>query len=235
MLLKFRSVETVPGDAPRAPPAAASVAGAADADLLRRCAAGETAALAALYQRHGGAVFRYAWLVTGAEAAAADAVQDTFLALFNRASGFDPARGSAVGYLCGIARHLALRHHDARLEPTAQIEDVAQQREDDGATLPPPAAAERAQSLVRLYAAIRRLPPHYRDVLVLVELQELSYAEAAAVAGIELGTVRSRLSRARDRLRELLLDGDARTLDAGALHDAGPDADPGADSGANPP
>ena len=63
---------------------------------------------------------------------------------------------------------------------------------------------ERARSLDILYGAIRRLPPIFRDVLILVELQEMSYADAAAVAGIELGTVRSRLSRAKARLAQLL-------------------------------
>ena len=60
------------------------------------------------------------------------------------------------------------------------------------------------RSLDILYDAIRKLPPIFRDVLILVELQEMSYADAAAVTGIELGTVRSRLSRAKARLAQLL-------------------------------
>jgi RNA polymerase sigma-70 factor (ECF subfamily) len=163
--------------------------------------------MARLYRRHGATVFRLSWLMTGSEAAAADVVQDTYMALFNRPNRFDPARGSCVAYLCGIARHLAARQADPRAASTADIEVLAQGDAADGDSLPPLplAAAERAEGLARLYAAIRRLPPHYRDVLVLAELQELSYAEVAAVAGIELGTVRSRLARARERLRELLL------------------------------
>jgi RNA polymerase sigma-70 factor (ECF subfamily) len=216
MLLRFRSVDSVStpaaGTVQRPAPAGEATE---DGDLVRRSADGEAPALARLYQRHGASVYRYAWLVTGSESLAADVVHETFLALFNRSSGFDAARGSCVAYLCGIARHIALRHVDPRTDSTAEIEDVARDCSGDDGVLPPPplAAAERAQSLDRLYAAIRQLPAHYRDVLVLVELQELSYAEAAAVAGIELGTVRSRLARARERLRELLVADRASTSD----------------------
>lgn len=176
----------------------------ADADLLQQAAAGEAAAMAALYRRHGAAVYRYAWLLTGSEAVAADVVQDTFIAVLDHASGFDPARGCCVAYLCGIARHLALRQRDARLDYVEDTDTLAETVTNH--TLPPLPAddVERAQALEQLHAAIRALPSHYRDVLVLVELQELSYAEVAVIVGIELGTVRSRLSRARSRLLELL-------------------------------
>lgn len=180
----------------------------ADGDALTRCAAGDMQALAQLYRRHGAAVYRYAWLLTGSDAVAADVVQETFVALLDRASGFDPARGSCAAYLCGIARHLAARQFDLRLDTSDEIEPLVDRHGSVNGSAPPPlppSQAERAQALGRLYAAIRRLPPHYRDVLVLVELQELSYAEVAAIAGIELGTVRSRLARARERLRELLV------------------------------
>lgn len=164
-------------------------------------------ALAQLYRRHGAAVFRYAWLLIGSDAAAADVVQETFIALLDGTARFDPARGSCAAYLCGIARHLTARQFDVRIETSDEIEALVDRRgtaHEIGAPPLPLSQAERTQALDRLYAAIRRLPPHYRDVLVLVELQELSYAEVAAVTGIELGTVRSRLARARERLRELL-------------------------------
>lgn len=184
-----------------------------DAAALRAAAGGDVGALEALYRRHAAAVYRYAWLLTGSEAAAADVVQDTFVGLIEHAArserrlGFDPARGSCAAYLCGIARHRALRLRDLRLQVVDDLDALPESAVgDDAPGLPPmPAdAAERAQALQHLYAAIGRLPPHYRDVLVLVELQELSYADVAAITGIELGTVRSRLSRARARLVELL-------------------------------
>lgn len=209
----FRAVNALqPGVPPAARPAGRANRGVDgqdvhDGPLLASAAAGDRDALAALYRRHGAAVYRYAWLVTGSESAAADVVQDSFLALLGRADGFDPTRGSLPAYLCGIARHLALRETDHRCD---SIDDVDSLAEQQGNALPagdlPSAAAERAQALSRLYAAIRQLPPPYRDVLVLVELQEMSYADAALVAGIELGTVRSRLSRARARLAQLMRD-----------------------------
>lgn len=185
-----------------------------DADLLAQVAAGRGAreAIGALYQRHATAVYRYAWLVSGSEAAAADAVQDTFVAVLDQARGFDPQRGTCAAWLCGIARHLTLRRFDPR---TVAVDDLDALRDEAAACgqldLPPlpEDAVARAQALQRLHAAIRALPPHYRDVLILVELQEMSYADAAFAAGIELGTVRSRLSRAKARLLELLQGDDA--------------------------
>jgi len=177
-----------------------------DVALLMRCAEGDPSAAAELYRRHAGPVYRFVWMVTGSDSEAADVLQETFIALLERRSGYDPARGSCTAYLCGVARHLVYRRFDSRSEPVAEIEQLAEDSADSAASLlpPPHEHAERAQALARLRAAIRALPSHYRDILVLVELQEMSYADAAAVAGIEIGTVRSRLARARARLAELL-------------------------------
>lgn len=160
---------------------------ATDAELLARAATAaaplRAPAIEELYRRHRLAVYRYAWLLTGSESAAADVLQETFLALLDARVGFDAARGSAAAYLCGIARHFALRDRAGRVQAVDDITPLA----EDG---------ERADAPA--------LPPHYRDVLMLVELQEFSYADAAAIAGIEVGTVRSRLARAKARLLELL-------------------------------
>ncbi len=125
-----------------AAPTPATAAADDDAALLSRCADGDAEALARVYRRHGDAVYRYAWLVTGSESLAADVVQETFVALLDRPSGFDPARGRAAAYLCGIARHLAVRQFDPRMESTASIEALAEQALDNGVPLPPPGGAE---------------------------------------------------------------------------------------------
>lgn len=184
---------------------------ATDAELLARAATAaaplRAPAIEELFRRHRAAVYRYAWLLTGSESAAADVLQETFLALLDAPLGFDPARGSAAAYLCGIARHLALRDRASRVQAVDDITPVAEDGERADAPALPPLPAdevERARAIDALYAAIRALPPHYRDVLMLVELQEFSYADAAAIAGIEVGTVRSRLARAKARLLELL-------------------------------
>lgn len=175
-----------------------------DTGELRCARAGDAQAFTSLYRRHSGAVFRFAWLLTGSESLANDVTQETFIELLEGATRFDPARGSLRAYLCGVARFRACRIADRRLDTVADIDEVDGSAVD--ATWPelPLDALERARAIERLHAAIRRLPAPYREVLILVELQELPYADAAAVAGIELGTVRSRLSRAKARLAELL-------------------------------
>jgi RNA polymerase sigma-70 factor (ECF subfamily) len=175
-----------------------------DAELLARAGSGHPAAAAELYRRHSAAVYRFVWASTGSEAEASDVVQESFVAVLERPARFDPARGSCTAYLCGIARHLVYRRYDARIDPGADVDELVESQGQAPALPAPPEVAERAQALARLYAAIRALPPGFRDVLILVELQEMSYADAAAIVGIELGTVRSRLARARARLAELL-------------------------------
>ena len=175
-----------------------------DVVLLARSADGDPAAAAELYRRHATAVYRFVWATTGSEAEAADVLQETFMTVLERRSGYDPVRGTCVAYLCGVARHLVYRRYDKRTDAVAEIDELTEQTAAIPALPLPDDELERAQALHRLHAAIRALPPHYRDVLILVELQEMSYADAAAIAGIELGTVRSRLARARARLAELL-------------------------------
>lgn len=176
----------------------------AEHDELRRARNGDERAFTSLYRRHSGAVYRFAWLLTGSESLANDVTQDTFIELLEAAGGFDPARGSLAAYLCGIARFRAYRVNDRRVDSVADIENV--DAASDAGSMPelPLDALERSRAVSRLYDAIRRLPAPYREVLILVELQEMAYADAAAVAGIELGTVRSRLSRAKARLAGML-------------------------------
>ena len=171
---------------------------------LRSALAGDEAAFTALYRRHRGAVYRFVWLLTGSAAQAADITQDVFIELLSGSSGYDPARGSLAAYLCGIARFRAYRTIDTRMQSVDDFDALVEAHGGIDAPALPSDRLERARSLDLLYDAIRRLPPIFRDVLILVELEEMSYADAAAVAGIELGTVRSRLSRAKARLAQLL-------------------------------
>lgn len=175
-----------------------------DAALMTRAAQGDASAAAELYRRHATAVYRFVRASTGSESEAADVLQETFMTVLERRSGFDPERGSCTAYLCGVARHLVYRRFDQRCEPWPEIDELAEQSSAIPALPPPHEQLEHAQALQRLQAAIRALPPHYRDVLVLIELQEMSYADTASIVGIELGTVRSRLARARAKLAELL-------------------------------
>jgi len=174
--------------------------------LLARMKAGDEAAFEALYRRHKDAVYRFALLYCGATAAAADVTQDTFVHFITQPGQYDPARGSIGAWLCGVARNLARRHLGVREEATdpASLADDATPHEAHVDRDTPLERVLRNESAEEVRRAVAALAPHYRDVLVLCELAELSYAEAAQVCGIEIGTVRSRLARARAHLAEKL-------------------------------
>lgn len=191
---------------PAHPSELADGSAAADAALMARLACGEPHALEPLYRRHKGGIYRFALLWSGSPATAADVTQDVFLHLLTRAGDFDPAAGALRPWLLGIARNFVRRR--------AGVREIALAEDDDAVPLPervveaaPDVLVGERQDLASLRRAIAALPPHYRDVLVLVELAERSYAEAAAICGCELNTVRSRLSRARALLaRRLVLE-----------------------------
>jgi RNA polymerase sigma-70 factor (ECF subfamily) len=167
---------------------------ASDAALAARVACGDPASLSPLYQRHRGAVYRFALLWSGSAAMAADVTQDVFVHLLTHAGDYDAARGPIKPWLLGIARNFVHRRAGADARYAANDEDDEPHAPEFET---PHAMLETERDLARLRQAIAALPPHYRDVLVLVELAERSYAEAAAICGCELNTVRSRLFRAR--------------------------------------
>ena len=174
-----------------------------DEDLLIRNHSGDEQAFVSLYRRRQGAIFRFALHMTGTEAQAEDITQEVFLALLREECGFDPTRGTLSGYLFGIARKLVLRQMergrldvalDAGLEESALPELAI---DDD-----PLVELARREGLDALRRAVLALPRRYREVVVLCDLEEVDYADAAQVLGCPIGTVRSRLHRAR----ALLLD-----------------------------
>jgi RNA polymerase sigma-70 factor (ECF subfamily) len=174
--------------------------------LLARMKRGDEAAFVALYRRHSGAVYRLALLYSGSSAAAADVMQDTFLHFMARPGQYDAARGSIAAWLCGVARNLARRSHQGREDATdpAELGDDSALLEQQVDRDTPLERILRDETAERVRRAVAALPSHYRDVVVLCELSELSYAEAAQVCGIDIGTVRSRLSRARAHLAQRL-------------------------------
>jgi RNA polymerase sigma-70 factor (ECF subfamily) len=196
------------------PPNAPAAEDASDADLLRRVRGGSPAALQPLYQRHGGAVYRFALVWSGSPAIAADVTQDVFVHLLTHPCDFDPARGRLAAYLCGIARNFVRR------QLALPVHDPLPEDDDDEACVTlavddaPLERLLRDAELERVRRAIALLPPPYREALILVELHDCSYAEAAAQCGCALGTIRSRLARARALLAGSL--GDARDDTAAA-------------------
>jgi RNA polymerase sigma-70 factor (ECF subfamily) len=193
-LTVFRLAADDAGDAARDAARDAGALPASDADA---------AFLAALYDRHAAQLYRYASQRVG-EQAAEDLVADTFLAALQGRARYDPAHADARPWLFGILTRKLARHYRAekarhRAFARSASETVADSPADRVAAQVT-AAAVRA----RLSAAIGRLSQGDRDVLLLVAWCDFSYDEVAAALGIPLGTVRSRLNRARRKVRDAL-------------------------------
>jgi RNA polymerase sigma-70 factor (ECF subfamily) len=174
----------------------------ADAALLRRARAGDEAAFSELFARHHRPIFRYAMHMGGRDVAD-DVVQETFLAVLQQTQRFDPPQNAVIAYLLGIARHLVLK----------RLRSKGEKGLDDHAELLPSEAPgpldelTRAERIAAVRAAIDALPAVYREVVVLCELQELDYASAARVMECPVGTIRSRLARARALLLRKVSEG----------------------------
>jgi RNA polymerase sigma-70 factor (ECF subfamily) len=178
-----------------------------DSDLLRQARSGTAAAFTALYRRHQGPLYRYAVLRCGSPDTAADIVQEAFMGLLTGRLQFDPLRGQLRHFLFGVARMLAMK-----LQPARDGMPAAPAAGDDDECAPE-LASEDAEPLERLLEnetaeevrrALAQLAPHYRDVVILYELHDLSYLEIASVCQVDIGTVRSRLARGRAALAKRL-------------------------------
>lgn len=175
-----------------------------DDELLARVREGDEDAFLALYRRRQGAIYRFALRMSGSIAAAEDVTQETFMTLLRSGGRYDAARGSISSYLFGIARNLVLKRleKDRGLMPIADG-DLQDQFVVDGDPL---IDLSRREAIDSVRQAVQALPPHYREVVVLCDLHEMSYTDAAAALDCAVGTVRSRLHRAREllvrRLRE---------------------------------
>ena len=143
------------------------------------------------FNLHKNAVYRFAWRMTNSPEAAEDIAQEAFLALLK--GGFDASRGEVRGFLFGAARNqVRKRWRDA--SRWAELED-------DAFVMPDVTAFETSAAVE---AAVRALPPMQREVLVLSEYEDLSLEEISRAVEAEVGTVKSRLFRARENLRKAL-------------------------------
>lgn len=169
-----------------------------DTELLRQMRAGTAAAFQALYRRHQGPLFRFAAMRTGSPDTAADVVQEVFMGLLTDSLRFDPLRGALPNFLFGVARKLILKHEYPRLREQPLPDDEYGEESGEGSQADEPLGRLLSDELAeQVRRAIALLPPHYRDVVILYELHDLSYLDIAGICQIDLGTVRSRLSRGR--------------------------------------
>ncbi len=181
---------------------------ASDDELLKLLRAGDEGAFVALYRRRQGGVYRFALRMSGSEAVAEDVTQDVFMTLMRGDGHYDPSRGSFTAYLFGVARNQVLR----RLEKDRFLSPISDGAEDQDSSTPeslmtltdPLGDLTRKEMIASVRQAVLALPAHYREVVALCDLQEMSYADVSAALGLPVGTVRSRLHRARALLVEKL-------------------------------
>jgi RNA polymerase sigma-70 factor, ECF subfamily len=189
-----------------------------DDDLMARIAGGDRDAFALLYRRHRADVLRFALHVSGSPSVADDVSQDVFMAVIHDASSYKPGRSSVRAWLLGIARNHVRRARARRVDSPLEGAASASVFAVNADPLPDLALRERVDALRR---ALLELPARFREAVVLCDLEELSYADAAAALGCALGTVRSRLHRGRALLARRLRRVDdvpsafRRTLTAG--------------------
>jgi len=172
---------------------------ATDERLLEEAANGNTAAFQILYERYRDPIFRFAYRLLGSAEAAEDVTHDCFLSLIKEPARFDSTRASLRTYLYAAARNQATKRYQSFGRETA-LEELAD--EPHSADRHGPIALMLEDELAgQVERAIASLPPLQREALVLFEYEDLSLAEIAAVVGADSGTVKSRLFRARERLR----------------------------------
>lgn len=176
-----------------------------DLELLRQLARGSEEAFAALYERYQGPIYRFALHMNGNTATAEEVTQEVFTAVISKPKGYDPAKGTVAGYLFGIARNL-MRHR--MQESVNDVPFVEEEMEEDACCtaedLDLLEELSQSESLAYLRKAVLSLPEVYREVVVLCELEEMSYPEAGAVLKCSPGTIASRLNRAKTMLKTKL-------------------------------
>jgi RNA polymerase sigma-70 factor (ECF subfamily) len=193
-----------------------------DIELMRRLSAGDEDAFLEFYRRHQGGLYRFAVYMSKRPEAAADIVQETFLTLIRHAGKFDEEKGAPAAFLYGIARNHVRKLHDkeGRYVPFEEEgvnghgpdgEGGAGHSNGNGRHAVPAArpetvldGLERGEIVELLHQAVLTLPDHYREPVTLCDLEGRSYTEAATLLDCPVGTVRSRLNRARSMLLEKL-------------------------------
>ena len=176
-----------------------------DSELVQRAQEGDDKALHDLVDRYTDGLFRLAFSLVGNAPDAEDVVQETFLGAFRRLEGFE-GRSSVKTWLTRILLRQAARHHRRRSVRRTVPLDVGGRESEPGLDTAGtgPTTAEDVTMRMDVQEALGALSPDHREVVVLREMQGMSYAEIAEVLGVPAGTVESRLFRARRNLKELL-------------------------------
>jgi len=172
-----------------------------DQELLRQLARGNQAAFNTCYERYQGPIYRFAWHMSGNQTSAEEVTQEVFLRLIHKPGKFDAAKGTLASYLFGIARNVVRRQMatsflDVPLDDAELADEAAFAADSDVLS-----DLDRQERVEWLQKSVLALPAPYREALILCDLEEMSYPEAAAVLDCPEGTVASRLHRARAMLK----------------------------------
>jgi RNA polymerase sigma-70 factor, ECF subfamily len=174
---------------------------ATDEQLLVRMQDGDEDAFGSIYKRYVSAIKNFAGYMGIPSGSTEDIAQDVFVTLIHHSSKFDPERGTVISFLFGIARNRILRW---LRDHSREVLSLPDQQQPELQLQNPLVHYSKEQQITRLRRAVLGLPEHYREVVILCEFQELSYEKAAEALGCAVGTVRSRLHRAREILTRRL-------------------------------
>jgi RNA polymerase sigma-70 factor, ECF subfamily len=182
---------------------AASCDTATDTELHSQAQRGDTDAMATLYHRHGALIYRFSLRMCQDPSVAEEVTQEVFLALMRQGERYDPERGKLATWLCGVARRQVWKQLEKqqRYHPLTGVDDIWQPESPDDT---PAVALTRKEAVEALRRGVDELPAQWKEVILLCEFEEMTYAEVALVIGVPVGTVRSRLSRAKVRLKTIL-------------------------------
>lgn len=184
------------------------VEGEEDQKLFRQAAAGSQPAFETLYARHQGRLYRFALHMSGNAATAEEVTQEVFMVLIDSPGSYNAAKGTVAAWLFGVARNLTRRRISQTRLDLPLMEEAIENGDicEDGfcSGSDPLAELTRSEMLDLLRKAVLTLPEPYREAIVLCELEEMSYPEAAAILECAAGTVASRLHRARAMLEAKL-------------------------------
>jgi RNA polymerase sigma-70 factor (ECF subfamily) len=171
-----------------------------DDALLKRSSKGDEEAFTILYRRHADVLYRFAFRMTGSSWGAEEIVQDVFMTLVREPGKYDTERGTLPAFLFGITRNKIMKYNERLPREISLVE-----RQEDGSgggltlrdSFTPAMWAEQRERLEKVRAAVMELPIEFRETVVLCELEEMSYDQAARVLDCPIGTIRSRLHRGR--------------------------------------
>ena len=170
--------------------------------LLEKAGAGDPAAFLQVYERHRDAVFRFAYRLSGSVELAEDITHDSFLSLMKKPENFNPSRASLRTYLFSAARNLWLKQL-RKVGRESAIDDLEEDKFVAAGREPLRRLLDDELSL-QVKEAVSSLPPLQREALVLFEYEGLALGEIANLVGTDVGVVKGRLHRARERLRNKL-------------------------------